>query len=384
MLRPTSRDIAAGLAIGLVPPGPPRPAGGPAPDPLTALEAAVRPALRRSPCVLSFSGGLDSSLVLAVAVRVARREGLSDPVPVTWRFTGAPGAEESTWQERVIRALGLPDWQILRADDDLDLVGPVARRSLRRHGVRHPANVHLHLPVVELAAGGAMLTGLGGDQILAGWRRPLRTRLRVRLGRLRRRALGQAYPPPPPPLTWLRPEVAAQVRRATREWVRGEPHRLGDRMAYHARSRDRLLMLDALDAIGADHDVRPVHPLFDEGFRDALAAHHGHRRDPTRRSLLAAIGGDALPPEVTAPRGKALFGDVFLRLPTREFVRGWDGTGVDADLVDRDRLRAVWAGERIPWRTALLVQHLWLRANPPGPAPVVPPARATDDREVTT
>ncbi|MCZ7440056.1 asparagine synthase-related protein [Micromonospora sp. WMMC241] len=382
MLRPTPRDIAAGLVIGQLPPVPPSPARRPVPDPLTALEAAVLPALRRSPCVLSFSGGLDSSLVLAVAVRVARREGLPDPIPVTWRFTDAPRAEESPWQERVIRAMGVSDWQILRADDDLDLVGPVARRLLHHHGLLAPANQHLHLPVVELAAGGSMLTGVGGDQILAGWRRPLVTRLRGRLGRLRHRALGRYTPQPQ--LAWLRPQAAAQIRRATREWHRAEPHRLHDRMEFHMRSRSRLLNLSSLAAIGADHDVLPVHPLFDEGFQAALAARHGHRRDPTRQSLLAAISGDALPPEITAPRRKASFNDVFLRTPTREFVRGWDGTGVDANLVDPDRLRAVWSGERIPWRTALLVQHLWLRANPPGPASVVPPARTTDDREVTT
>ena len=96
MLRPTPFDIASGTVLGV---GPPTLRAVPpvAPDPLAALGRAVLPALRRPPCVVSFSGGLDSS-VLAVAVRMARWEGLPDPVPVTWRFTGAPRADESSWQ----------------------------------------------------------------------------------------------------------------------------------------------------------------------------------------------------------------------------------------------------------------------------------------------
>ncbi|WP_416904082.1 asparagine synthase-related protein [Micromonospora echinospora] len=174
-IRPTGWDVCSGVVLGHVSPpeAPPRtlhsgPRGGgtePRPaSPLAALEEAVLPALRRPPCLVSFSGGLDSSLVLAVAVRVARRAGLPEPVPATWRFTGAPRADESDWQDRVVAALGCPSWQVLRADDDLDLTGPVARRMLLRHGLLHPANAHLHLPVVELASGGSVLTGAGGDQ----------------------------------------------------------------------------------------------------------------------------------------------------------------------------------------------------------------------------
>ena len=72
-------EVASGLVFGLLPAAEAAPAAGPPEDPLEALEAAVRPALERSPCVVSFSGGRDSSAVLAVATQVARREGL--PLP---------------------------------------------------------------------------------------------------------------------------------------------------------------------------------------------------------------------------------------------------------------------------------------------------------------
>ena len=58
--------------------------------PLAALEEAILPALRRPPCLVSFSGGRDSSCVLAAATRAARREGLQPPVPVTLRVSNAP------------------------------------------------------------------------------------------------------------------------------------------------------------------------------------------------------------------------------------------------------------------------------------------------------
>ncbi|MFJ6197299.1 asparagine synthase-related protein [Micromonospora sp. NPDC092111] len=383
MLRPTPFDIASGTVLGVGPPihrsGPP--AG---PDPLAALDRAVLPALRRPPCVVSFSGGLDSSLVLAVAARVARREGLPDPVPVTWRFTGAPRADESAWQARVVAALHLGgSWQVLRADDDLDLIGPVARRFLRRYGVRHPVNLHLHLPVVELATGGSLLTGLGGDQILSGWRRPPPPTARARLARAhtlarelpRRHRPGRLFP-------WLRADVARQVHRALRAEQRAEPRRLGPRTAWHARRRDLLMTRSAFTAVADDHAVELGHPLLDHGFLAALTALAGHRRRTSRDGLLAEIAGGALPAEVTAPRRKARFLEVFLRTPTREFVRSWDGTGADPDLIDVARLRDIWSRWPIPGGTAALVQQLWLAAEP-APAPDAAPTRADSNAEVT-
>ena len=46
-----------------------------------------------------------SSAVLAVAVHVARREGLAEPIPITKVFPDVPTTEEQSWQERH-RALG--------------------------------------------------------------------------------------------------------------------------------------------------------------------------------------------------------------------------------------------------------------------------------------
>src|SRR5580700_7079125 len=70
-------------------------------SPLVALEEIVLPALLRPPCVVEFSGGRDSSLVLAVATRVATREGLPSPVAFTQHYPGLAEANEDEWQELV-------------------------------------------------------------------------------------------------------------------------------------------------------------------------------------------------------------------------------------------------------------------------------------------
>lgn len=386
MLRPTPYDIFTGTVLGVGPPVQPGRATA-AGHPLVALERAVLPALRRPPCVVSFSGGLDSSLVLAMAVRVARREGLPDPVPVTWRFTGVPRADESAWQDRVVRALAVGEsWRILSADDDLDLVGPVARRLLRRYGVLHPVNLHLHLPIVEVAAGGSLLTGLGGDQVLAGWRRPPPRSARARVGRMRHdaRAWLRRQHLPLAGFPWLHPPVAHEVHRAYRAEQRHEPRPLGPRIDWHLRRRDLLLTCSAFTSVAADHDVTLIQPLLDGGFLTSLAERAGHRRHVSRDTLIAEISDGTLPAEVTWPRRKARFLEVFFRDPTREFVGSWDGTGVDSSLVDVAALRDLWSRWPIPGGTAGLVQQLWLAANPPPSAPPVPTRRSEPDAEVSS
>src|SRR5690242_21596158 len=97
------------------------------------LKDAVREAVLSGPTFVSFSGGRDSSAVLAAATSVARREGLSLPIPVTIRASEAPESDESDWQETVVRHLGVENWIKVEIDDELDAVGHYARRGLERH-----------------------------------------------------------------------------------------------------------------------------------------------------------------------------------------------------------------------------------------------------------
>ena len=298
--------------------------------PLMALEQALLPAVARPPCVVSFSGGMDSSFVLAVATRLARREGLPLPVPVTWRFAGAPRAYETPWQERVVRELGLADWTVLAAGDDLDLVGPVARRLLTRHGYRHPPNLHLHLPIVELAVGGSLLTGVGGDQVLSGWRRP--TALRAWKDRIKGR---DGYP-------WLRPAVSRQVSALLRAERRAQPRRLDRRIAWHGSRRRLLLTCAGLAALG--DDVAVVNPLVDPGFEGALPRGVPARAHPRVRALVGRIRRRR---PVRRPRRPA-YGVVAVADPRRH--RRTRAAAVACNLGRSGMTRFTVGGPGVAWR----------------------------------
>lgn len=357
----TFPEIASGLVLG----GSPLPAvagAGREGDALAALEAAVLPALLRPPCVVAFSGGTDSSVVLAVALSLARRLGLPEPVAFSWRFRGAPAAEESDWQQRVVASLGLREWEVRVAEEgELDVVGPQAREVLLRHGVRHPANLHLHATPTALARGGSLLTGAGGDQVLSGWRRPenrtftrrlkdqVPPALRVTLRDLLRREL-----------PWLRRDVAARVLRGRLRDQADEPVELARRVRWHAGRRDLTLTLANLRRLGEPYDVEVVAPLADHGFVQALAQELGAGPAPRRAALVAAIAREAAPPVVWQARRKARFGEVFLAQHARTLAQAWDGAGLDPRVVDADALARLWSRWPVPLGTAGLLQEVLL------------------------
>lgn len=108
-------------------------------SPVAALEAVLLPLLSREPCCVSFSGGRDSSLLLAVATRLARREGLPAPLALCYRFRD-PRADEPAWQRLVLDALEIERSEWIEVGEELDLLGPIARDLASRHGRRFPAN----------------------------------------------------------------------------------------------------------------------------------------------------------------------------------------------------------------------------------------------------
>jgi asparagine synthase (glutamine-hydrolysing) len=98
----TELDVASGVVVGQDH-GPRRPAFTfPGPDPRVRLTELAAELLASSPCVIAFSGGRDSSALLAFFVDVARRHGLEEPVAVTARWDDDAASDERAWQEHVV------------------------------------------------------------------------------------------------------------------------------------------------------------------------------------------------------------------------------------------------------------------------------------------
>ena len=369
-------DIASGRPIGLDPAAPALPSPARAGPPVRHLERAVLAALARPPCVVSFSGGRDSSAVLALATRVARHEGMPLPVPVTLRFSRAPEADENDWQERVVAHLGLPDWIRLEFDDELDLVGPVASEVLLRHGLVWPPNSHFHVPVLDQARGGSVLTGIDGDGLLASWRwaRPAAV-----LGRRvppRRRDLlrvGLALSPQPvrrlqtrwsasPDISWLQPQARRTLVRRWTAVSAAEPVRWDARVRWWAQLRSVRMVQQTFALMAAHAGVLAVHPLADPSFLAAIAGAGGRWGLGDRTAVMRSLFGDILPEEVLQRRTKARLDGPFWNRHSRSFVAGWHGEGVDRSIVDTDSLRAIWSTAVPNALTSTLLQSAWLRS----------------------
>lgn len=343
-------------------------------DPFRALRSAMLPALRSGPCLVAFSGGLDSSLVLAAATSAARDEGLRPPLPVTLRFRASGATEEQEYQERVVAHLGLTDWDIVTLEDDLDLVGPVAQRHLLRHGVLFPSNCHAMVPLIERARGGTLMTGHGGDHLMCLWpgahlaevlarRVAARPRDGLRLAAalapraVRRTWLGYARPPVPRP--WLTPDAAVAYRRTTIDLATRRARTWASWLDEQPRLRRLRVGVETYDRLGADHGARVQHPLLDRRFVASLGRLGGRWGAGDRNRILATIAGEALPAALVARTTKAIFDAAFVTPTSLTFAERWDGRGLDTEVVDPERVRAAWTDAN-PYPAALLLQAAWL------------------------
>ena len=311
----TPLEVASGLVLGRAPVQlPPSDGLGP----LATLESLVRPALERPPCLVSFSGGRDSSAVLAVAAHVARREGLALPVPATHRFREAEATDEREWQELIVGALGLVDWLRIENTDELDVVGPVATAVLRRHGLLWPANVHFHAPLLEAAAGGSLLTGIGGDEAFSSskWSRaravasgharpelrdPLRLGLALSPARVRRRVLRRRMSGV---FGWLRREAYDAVWDAFAAESATEPFGWQSRIRWLGGARYLQVGVESLARLGADAGAQVVHPLADQRFLAALAALPRRERFADRKAAMQVDLRGAPPGRDPRPRNE--------------------------------------------------------------------------------
>jgi asparagine synthase (glutamine-hydrolysing) len=374
----SATDVAYGFVLGALPESDrPRDTGHPA----DALRAALRPALARAPCVIGFSGGRDSSLLLALAVHEARRHGLALPIAVTLEFDGE-NSREREWQELVLSHLGLDDWVRLPQGSDLDLVGPVATDGLTRHGLLYPGNAHMVVPLAAVARGGSVVTGFAGDDVLGEWpfegiaamvarRRGPRPGDLKRLARwlaparvrADRYAAGRRWVQ----LPWLRPPHDRLAARAIAGDIAGSPRAWDARMGWLARRRMWPISQRAMDLHAAQHDARTHAPLLDRAFLAALGAAGGRLGIGDRTAVMGLLAGDLLPRALVVRGTKAEFSESYFGPATRRFAQEWDGRGgIDPDVVDGEALRAMWLSDHPHGLSAALLQSAWLATHDRG------------------
>jgi asparagine synthase (glutamine-hydrolysing) len=339
-----------------------------------ALEHTVRAALEQPPCVVAFSGGRDSSAVLALATHVARRDGLPLPVPVSAVFPAHAETNESDWQELIVRHLGLVEWARPDAAGELDVLGQLAREGLRRHGLQWPPNAHLVSLVARDARDGTVLTGFDGDGLFderRWWRavgvlgRTARPTLRdlpavaLALSPAAVKSWAQrlrAEPAPP----WLLEAPRRSVESTTIADAIGEPLQWRPFVAWYAASRYVRLTTEAASSFAADHGARLVQPFADPLVLAALAASSTRYGYSDRVTALTSLVGDLLPHAAIEREEKADFTRAMFGPAARAFATSWSGKGAPLDLVDPELLRREWLSQAPDFASWPALQACWL------------------------
>jgi hypothetical protein len=340
-------------------------------DPRAVLEEEILRALQASPCLVAFSGGCDSGCILSLAVHLARREGLPEPVPFTKRYPRAhPDENEDAWQELVIRELGVKDWQRIEVLDD-EIIGPEPARIFEAHGVLWPPALHGLRPIYAAARGGAVLTGEFGDELSQPWFGAVIPDLVTGRRRPGPRSLASA-------VRWAGPEslrrAAVRLHEPERAWLH-EPLRsavresfVRDRAMYPwradtARREMRLgrhvSVLRHNMAFVAGPEVEVIHPFDRQELFDWVALRFGVRGPTKRSEVLDALFGDCAPAVLRARRTKGGFSSVYSGDACRRFVESWEPRWWPSHLVDPDGLRAAWLADTRLTGTWTLLQLAW-------------------------
>ena len=341
-----------------------------------ALDDVIRSSLVHGPCYVSFSGGRDSSAVLAAATALARREGHALPVPVTRLYPDLPDTDESAWQRAVVDHLGLTEWVRLELrNGESDLLGDAARDALESRGVLWPPALQAHGVMFEHLRGGSLLTGEGGDAVLGGRRitpmaalmgrrRPDKTLVRysafATLPRRARQRIAHRILQSSVQRRWLRPAAFERHVRLAAADACAEPLRYGSATWSITRRRSFATISHNHAAAAAEYGIRASDPLLDHHFVAALARAGGPIGYPGRTATMLALFSDVLPQAVLCRTTKASFNRAHAGAATREFARTWDGSGIDEHLVDVERLRNVWLSDEPTMATGVLLHSAWL------------------------
>jgi len=338
------------------------------------LEDIVRKSLQGDrPHYVLFSGGRDSSALLALAVHVARREGLKEPQPVIVRHPDSPESDEQNWQDLVLDHLDLPDQVVIEMHGDQGLLADAARGAMRRRGPVWPAAVQGHGAIYRHLEPGVIISGEGGDMVLTGHRlntvrimlsRPDRRTLRNGLRALRPASLtrlhakdGMARGTLPSP-RWLREPGRLAYAEALSALL-ATPLRWDSATRHAGLNRSVCVGMANFEAEVAAHGSVSVNPLADLAFVEALARDGGMLGWGDRTAIFRRLFGDLLPDSVLARGTKAAFNSTRWGEQERQFAHEWDGHGFDEAWIDAEALRVEWLAERPHPISGFLLQVAW-------------------------
>ncbi len=350
--RPTADEICVATMYGRIPgraPLAPSTAG----TVREAIELELLEVLQRGPCVISFSGGRDSSALLAIALHVARREGLPEPVAVTDRYPHVPESLEDDWQRMVIDHLRCTTWEILDHPVGAhELLGDLTLHWLERLGVLHPFNWATFAGSMQLATGGTLVTGYGGDEIFVGSLRPyysaLRNRIRPPLRRthtlpfelLPARARARLFRRHTRPgrARLARGGPAARLIATEARDIASVPWAYDEMITGAYLDRDHQAVVESTAALGRELGAAVRHPSRSGRVLSAAARQYGSAHPRGRAAGLRELVGDLLPDAALTRASKADFTMWSLGDLTRERLREWGGVGIDEQRIDRQRM----------------------------------------------
>ena len=267
------------------------------------------------------------------------------------------------------------EWERRDIGAELDLVGPLAAPVLQGHGAPvFPAAIAPTVLLTSIGAGGALVTGNFGDEVLGDHRAAILGAVWRRRGRRMTAS------------DWYATATAAApgpVRaRLLRKWVDGRPwlrdplrdevldrevaDALARPLAWDASVRTALrpravaLGTATRSVIAEERGCSLFEPFGAPGFVSALARHGGRFGRLGRAAVVRLLAGNLLPAALPGRTDKASFNRSRFGPATRAFAARWDGSGVDHDLVDPEALRAAWLSDHPSANTALLLQEAWL------------------------
>jgi asparagine synthase (glutamine-hydrolysing) len=346
-------------------------------DPIDLLRERLRTFLAAPPCVVAFSGGRDSSALLALLVDEARREGLPEPLAVTARWDDDQASDESAWQEEVMSVIGASHWEIIRPGTDLDLLGEEATATLDGLGLLWPPPAYALLPMIRMARGGTFLSGEGGDEAFGLWPygrlwSSVRNRSVPRQSDVRALLLGCSPRAVrrrrwqrnlPPYQTWLRPEAHRAMSLALADDQSDDPLRWDHYQVVSRRRRAVDLTVATLGRLCALESCTYWGPFLDEEFLASLAAWGGPFGRGDRTEVMSALFAQVLPSAILSRTTKASFAGVFWGPGSRLFAQEWDGSGLDDRLIDPVALRLAWLAPVPVYGAALPLHAAWIYRN---------------------